>query len=154
MKTPEIGPALRLVEDGSVRKQLYTAYSNLARQNTPIIEGIVAKRNEMASLLGFSSYSEYTLKRKMAKNPQTVQTFEQDLTHLIIKKAGEERKKLVKFKRSLTKKKKDKLDPWDHSFYDHKYIKKEYNYDSELVKEYFPTERVIKQTFDIYQQLL
>jgi Zn-dependent oligopeptidase len=56
------------------------AFQNLASQNTPLIESLVEKRHEMASILGFSSYSEYTLQKKMAKNPSTVQKFEEDLT--------------------------------------------------------------------------
>ena len=35
------------------------------------------------------------------------------------------------------------LKAWDHSFYGSKMLKKEFDYDSDKVKEYFPMERVI-----------
>jgi Zn-dependent oligopeptidase len=80
LKMPDISPSLKLVQDEDTRKKLFFAYQNLASQNTPLIEQLVQKRHEMALILGFSSYSEYTLQRKMARNPETVQKFEEDLT--------------------------------------------------------------------------
>jgi Zn-dependent oligopeptidase len=38
------------------------------------------------------------------------------------------------------------LKPWDHSYYGAKMLKRDYSYESEKVKEYFPMERVIEQT--------
>ena len=61
LKPPEISPCLKQVKDEETRKKLYMAFQNLASQNTPLIESLVEKRHEMASILGFSSYSEYTL---------------------------------------------------------------------------------------------
>ena len=79
----------------------------------------------------------------MAKDPYTVQKFEEDLTQLISKKGAEERQKLIQFKKDFVKDPKAVLKPWDHSFYGSKMLKKEYDFDSDKVKEYFPSERVI-----------
>lgn len=59
--------------------------------NSHIVEDIVAKRHEMALMLGHPSYSAYTLQKKMAKNPMNVEKFEQDLTKLLINKGKEEK---------------------------------------------------------------
>ena len=59
--------------------------------NSKIVDEIIAKRHEFALMLGHTSYSDYTLVKKMAKNPMNVQSFEEDLTKLIIKKGHEEK---------------------------------------------------------------
>ena len=48
-------------------------------ENVPLLEDLVAKRHEVALLLGFSSYSDYILSIRMAKSPMNVQNFEQSL---------------------------------------------------------------------------
>lgn len=73
MKKPEINPALKLVQDEKTRERLSFAMGNKAvPANSHIVEDIVAKRHEMALMLGHASYSEYTLMKKMAKNPINV----------------------------------------------------------------------------------
>jgi Zn-dependent oligopeptidase len=85
MQKTDINPALKLVQDEKTRERLSFAMGNKAvPANSKIVEEIVAKRHEMALMLGHASYSEYTLMKKMAKNPITVQSFEEDLTKLII----------------------------------------------------------------------
>ena len=81
MKKTEINPAMKLVQDEKTRERLSLAMGNKAvPANSHIVEDIVAKRHEMALMLGHASYSEYTLKKKMAKKPINVQNFEENLT--------------------------------------------------------------------------
>lgn len=85
MQKTDINPALKLVQDEETRKRLSFAMGNKAvPANSHIVEEIVSKRHEMALMLGHSSFSEYTLQKKMAKSPINVQKFEEDLTKLII----------------------------------------------------------------------
>ena len=71
----------------------------------------------MSVLLGYSSFSQYTLEKKMAKNPETVQTFEEDLANLIINKGREELKVLTQLKRDMTKDQNAIINQWDTSYY-------------------------------------
>ena len=122
--------------------------------NSHIVEDIVAKRHEMALMLGHSSFSEYTLQKKMAKSPVNVQKFEEDLTKLIMEKGKEEREEMIKFKRDLTGDPNATLNHWDGSFYGNLFLKKNYKIETEKIREFFPMENVIAQTLDIYQELL
>jgi Zn-dependent oligopeptidase len=74
-------------------------------------------RHEYSIILGYSSYSQYTLERKMAKNPETVQHFEEDLANLIIKKGKEELIVLTQLKKDMTGNKNATINGWDTSFY-------------------------------------
>ena len=73
LQKTDINPALKLVQDEKTRERLSFAMGNKAvPANSHIVEEIVAKRHEMALMLGHSSYSDYTLQKKMAKNPMNV----------------------------------------------------------------------------------
>ena len=61
-------------EDRGLREELYKAYTTRASDqseqtefdNTAIMEEILKLRQEMAALLGFNNYAEYSLASKMA----------------------------------------------------------------------------------------
>lgn len=73
MKYPEVLPALKLCKNEETRRQLSYAYgTRCVEQNVPLLEELVAKRHEVAQLLGYSSYSEYILSIRMAKTPMNV----------------------------------------------------------------------------------
>ena len=77
MKYPEVLPALKLCKNEETRRQLSLAYgSRCVTENVPLLEDLVSKRHELAVKLGFSSYSEYILSIRMAKNTMNVQNFE------------------------------------------------------------------------------
>lgn len=59
-------------------------------ENVPILDKLVQLRHEMALVLGYSSYSEMVLENKMAKDPITVQKFEDDLINRISKQGEKE----------------------------------------------------------------
>jgi len=46
------------------------------------------------------------------------------------------------------------MNNWDTSFYGNIYKKDKYNVDEEIIKEYFPAEKVKQSTMEIYQELL
>ncbi|MCJ7764412.1 MAG: M3 family metallopeptidase, partial [Thiovulaceae bacterium] len=50
----------------SYREELYHAYTTRSPQNAAIIDELLALKMEMAQLLGFKSYAEYSIATKMA----------------------------------------------------------------------------------------
>jgi Zn-dependent oligopeptidase len=91
MKYPEVLPGLKLCKNEETRRQLSFAYgSRCITENTPLLEELVAKRHEVAQLLGYKSYSEYILEIRMAKSPINVENFEQSLMDELKKAGGEE----------------------------------------------------------------
>ena len=76
----------------------------------------------------------------MAKNPETVQKFEEDLANLIINKGKDELAVLTQLKQEMTGDKNAIMNSWDTSFYQNQFVKKNYKLDSEKIREYFPVD--------------
>ena len=118
MKYPEILPSLKLCKKEETRRILNKAYGSRCQEaNVPLLEDLVQKRHELATALGFSSYSEYILSIRMAKTPLNVQNFEQELTIRLLPKGKEEHEALQQLKRDETGDQSAILNPWDKSFY-------------------------------------
>jgi Zn-dependent oligopeptidase len=64
--------------------------SQAKEKNIPILESLVQKRNELAVLLNYTSFSAYSIDGLMAKTPETVQKFHDDLRMKITEKAKQE----------------------------------------------------------------
>ena len=70
-------------DDRALREELYRAYVTRASDqseqtefdNSKIMEEILSLRQEMAKLLGFNNYAEYSLASKMAPDVKTVHEF-------------------------------------------------------------------------------
>lgn len=105
-------------------------------------------------LLGYSSYSEMVLEGKMAKNPATVQKFEDSLINRLSAQSKVERQKLTDFKRKMTGDPKAEMQQWDMSYYGNIYKQQQFHIDEDKIKEYFPAENVKLATMGIYQELL
>lgn len=132
----------------------FTYNTRCIDKNVPILEELVEKRHELATLLGYKSFSDYILATRMAKNPLNVQNFEQSLISKLMKAGQEEFERLQQLKRDETQNPEAILQPWDGSFYTNVLKEKFYAIDEEKIKEYFPTDHVVNQTLEIYQELL
>ena len=79
-------PVLQYADNRALRELMYRAYVTRASEfgkpewdNTPLIAEILKLRREMAQLLGFANYAEYSLAPKMAESPQQVLEFLDEL---------------------------------------------------------------------------
>ena len=72
----------------------------------------------------------------------------------LMKAGKEELERLQQLKRDETKDPEAVLQAWDSSFYTNILKEKFYQIDEEKIREYFPTDHVVTQTLEIYQELL
>lgn len=94
----------------------------------------------------------------MAKTTQITNDFLKDLLEKVTPIGKDERTALIKLKEEEAK---ELGIPFDNSFrhWDYRYLNRLHeartlDLDNEIVKQYFPVERVIKEVLDIYQELL
>lgn len=100
MKYPEIVPALSQVKDEKVRAKLQAARSGMVQdKNGPILDQLIEKRRKLAELLGYDSFSRYVLEPSMAKDPETVQQFKQDMARKLLPIVERETSELRELKR-------------------------------------------------------
>ncbi|MEG0487031.1 MAG: M3 family metallopeptidase [Acinetobacter sp.] len=145
-------------EDRELREELYKAYTtrasdqaeDLQYDNAPAMVEILSLRQEMAKLLGFDNYAEYSLASKMAPNVATVDKFLVDLAEHArapALKEIEELKAIAKLDGI------DELQPWDSTYYSEKLKVQKFNLSQEDLKPYFPAPKVIQGLFNIVHRL-
>lgn len=151
---PSYSPFLTYSTQRELRKQLYMARNTVcthdnSENNLDICKRLINLRREMAQLLGYKTYADYVLKRRMATNTRNVYHLLNDLIDAYKPTAQKERDEL----RKLAHKDVDKMKPWDAGFYSHKLQMKKYNIDAEMLRPYFELKNVIKGVFGLANKL-
>lgn len=145
-------------DDRALREQLYHAYTTRASEqsaqpefdNSAIMQEILALRHEMASLLGFNNYAEYSLASKMAPDVETVEKF---LIELAEHARIPAEKEIAQLKKIAAEDGIDTLQPWDSTYYSEKLKQKLFKLSQEDLKPYFPAPKVIQGLFQIVNRL-
>ena len=151
---PSYSPFMTYSTQRELRKQLYMARNTIcthdnSENNLEICKRIVNLRREIAQLLGYKTYADYVLKRRMASNTRGVYRLLNDLIDAYKPTAIKERDEL----RKLAHKDVDKMKPWDSGFYSHKMQMKKYNIDQEMLRPYFELKNVINGVFGLANRL-
>ena len=152
---PSYIPFMKFSNSESARKELYTLYNNRAAAKNPeVLIKVLILRQQMAELLGFKTYAEYRTGDRMAKTPQNVWDFENNLVDRLKEKAQMDYDELLTVKRAkLGTDTIDVIQPWESGYYNNILLKEKYELDQNLVKEYFETNNVIDGLFQITQHL-
>lgn len=145
-------------DDRQLREQLYHAYTTRASDqsqhpefdNAAVMQEILALRQELAGLLGFDNYAEYSLASKMAPDVATVQKFLVDLAEHARTPAEQE---IAELKAVAQQDGIDELQPWDSTYYSEKIKQSRFKLSQEDLKPYFPAPKVIQGLFDVVQRL-
>ena len=143
--------------DRGLREELYRAYTTRASEqgnpefdNTPVMEEILSLRQEMAQLLGFGNYAEFSLASKMAPDVATVQQFLIDLAEHARKPAEQE---IAELKAMAAEDGIAELQPWDTGYYSEKLKMRQFNLSQEALKPYFPAPKILQGLFSIVSRL-
>ena len=164
---PSYSPFMTYSTQRELRRQMYMARNTIcthdnSENNLAICKRLINLRREIAQLLGYKTYADYVLKRRMASNARNVYRLLDNLIDAYKPTALKEREELKKlFEREDAKGKgkgaKDKglnkMYPWDSSFYSHKLQMKKYNLDAEMLRPYFELGNVIKGVFGLANRL-
>lgn len=158
-KTPDIIPVFKYANDPATRKAAVLGYEGKTLQNAPLLDEIVTLRRESAKLLGFRSWSEYTLQVRMAKTPENVFNFLNDLEEKLTPLGEIEKLKLLELKKEISAARGEEFDGktlnlWDYRYYDRLYLERTLNLDEEAISEYFPVSNVVPAILDVYRELL
>lgn len=144
-------------DDRKLREQLYQAYVTRASElgdsafdNTDIMQEILALRQEMAELVGFKHYGEYSLASKMAKDVDTVRQFLIDLAQHARQPAEQD---IAQLKELVQQYGIDELKAWDLTYLSEKLKQKQFNLSQEALKPYFPLPKVLSGLFAIVEKI-
>jgi thimet oligopeptidase len=141
-------------KNSETRRKMLMAYTNRAGEaNTKLLEEAVQLRQKIASLLGYKTWADYRTSDRMAKSGQAVEKFLNNLKTKLRQRNQADLAKLLKFKKELDPQA-DHLDSWDLVYLAYQLKKRDYQLDDEQIREYFPSDFVIRQMFGVYSQLL
>jgi len=120
--------------------------------NTALIEALLENRRRSAALLGFGSYAEQSLSRKMAGSVGAVDTLLETLLRAARGAAEREDAELLAFARAQGFAG-ERLMPWDTPFWAERLREARYAYDEESLRAYFPFPRVLDGLFALSSRL-
>ena len=151
---PSYSPFMTYSTQRDLREQMYMARMTECthdndENNLEICKRIVNLRREIAQLLGYKTYADYVLKRRMASNARSVYRLLDDLIEAYKPTAQKEREEVMK----LAHKDVEKMMPWDSGFYSHQLQMKKYNLDQEMLRPYFELSKVINGVFGLANKL-
>ena len=154
---PSYSPFMTYSTQRELRRQLYMAKNtecihDNTENNIEICKRLINLRRELAQLLGYKTYADYVLKRRMAGNVRSVYKLLNDLVKAYKPTAQKEVKEIEEMARKLEGKD-FKLEPWDLGFYAHKLKLKRYNIDAEMLRPYFELSKVIEGVFGLANRL-
>ncbi|QJD71834.1 oligopeptidase A [Marinobacterium sp. LSUCC0821] len=147
-------------ESRELRKEFYSAYATRASDQGPtagqwdnsnLITEILTLRLELAQLLGFANYAEYSLATKMAQSTDQVVQFLEDLAARSRPQAVTELDELRAFAKESGNL--ESVEAWDLTFYAEKLKQQRFNISQQELRPYFPLPRVLNGLFEITDRL-
>src|SRR6059036_1281132 len=138
----------------ATRKQLYVIRETLSKEaNVPVLNQMLALRNQIALRLGYKSWDDYKTEVKMARTGANAEKYINDLVSGIQPKFDSEVAELQKLKAADTNDPNAKIDVWDWLYYSNQRNKQKYDVDKEALRAYFPFQKVLDGMFNIYQSI-
>ncbi len=141
-----------------LRETLYRAHIRRASEepldNRPLIDRILLLRQEEAKLLGFETYAELSLSRKMAGTVSRAETL---LEELLAASHGAALRELEEIRAFMTgqgaaEEARD-IRHWDVPYWSERLREARYDYREEQIRPYFPLPRVLEGLFALAKRL-
>jgi oligopeptidase A len=152
---PSYGPFVQHSTRSDLREKLYKAFLSRASSgelnNAPLIDRILALRQEQAQLLGFENYAELSLASKMASNVAAVEELMEELRQVSYDAAKQELEELQAFatSRGYTQ----ALKHWDISYWAERQREAKFDFTEEELRPYFPLPQVLDGLFGLAKRL-
>ncbi len=157
LQMPSMFPLMQHLDDDGIRRQVWEASVKVAaegeRDNTALVWDILRLRQEKSALLGHGHFADLTLQRRMARDGETALQFVENLHDRVAPFLHEEYRTLCDYKARKTGEPVDGLQPWEFAYWSEKRRKEEYDLDDELLRPYFPVDRVMAGMFELCSRL-
>ncbi|MBW3667169.1 MAG: Zn-dependent oligopeptidase [Actinobacteria bacterium] len=149
---PHLIPFQENAKRRDLREELRFKFNTVAiEENRKILEEAIRLRQEIAEAFGRESWAEHRLEERMAKTPQRVASFYQELEAPLTEKGKEEVAAVASLLEEDTGQ--DAVQVWDWAYYDTQQRKNDYGVDNFEVAKYFPLGQVLEGMFDLTSEM-
>ncbi|XP_071660356.1 mitochondrial intermediate peptidase isoform X1 [Patagioenas fasciata] len=139
--------------DDLVREAAYKIFLYPNAEQLTRLEDLLASRNSLAQLVGYDTFAHRALQGTMAKNPETVTQFLEQLSDQLSKRTQKDFEMMTKMKMKLNPQN-SKLMPWDHPYYSGVLRAERYNIDPGLYCPFFSLGACMEGLNSLFSQLL
>ena len=158
LQAPSYIPFLTYSARRELREKMFRAYNTLCthdneNNNVAIVGKIVNLHREMAQLLGYDTYADYALTRRMAEKKENVYQLLNQLIDAYLPSAKKEVEEVEKVYNEQLHDNKEGFMPWDFSYYANKLKEERFNINSEMLRPYFELSNVKKGVFGLATKL-
>ena len=160
LEMPSYTSVMQHAKNRTLREEIHYAYMSRASDigpnggefdNSSNIAEILELRREKARILGFESFADLSIEKKMAKNAVEVKDFLLDLLARALPQAKKEIEELRQFAREEYGI--EELEPWDVNFIRERLRERKFDVKDSELKPYFPLDSVVAGMFRIVERL-
>jgi len=146
-------PVMLYADREDVRERLLFEYQNRAYpENLPVLDALLAKRHELATLLGAPSWADWLLEDRMVQGAAAARRFVEGVAGLARAQAEREYALLLAAKRELNPAA-TRVAPHEVRYLTERVKRARHDFDSQSVRPYFPYERVEQGVLDTTARL-
>ena len=154
---PSQEPVMTYGDDESLRHEVWAASTAVGAQaphdNAPLIQRIIALRDEKARLLDKPHFADLVLARRMAGSGQRALAFMEDMGDRAHTAFVRECAELEEFKAKQTGAPRSVLKAWEVGYWSEKLRQERYDFDDEVLRPYLPMDRVISGLFQLAERV-
>ena len=150
---PDVFPVLTYARSDDLRRRVRAEFDNRAYPvNMAVLDRMIARRDELARLLDFTSWADYAVADKMVGSAANASAFI-DRVVAASKEAAER-----EYQALLRRKQQDDpgatmINRWETGYLRELVRRSEYDFDSQKVRPYFPYQRVKQGVLDLSARL-
>lgn len=148
---PSYLPFLKYSTQSHLREKVYKAFLSRAASgefdNNQHIERILELRQKMANLLGYTTYAEVSLSRKMANSVESVENLLEDLRQVSYDAAKQDLEDLKTFAKAT------QIYHWDVPFWSERQREAKFDFTAEELRPYFPFPQVLEGLFNLAHRI-
>lgn len=150
---PDYVPVMQYAHSEKLRRDLYKVFRQRGYpQNEKVLQELVAKRHELAGLLGYSNTAEYVTDVMMIESPENAQDFIDRVADIAAPVAEAEYQVLLDRLRKLDPQA-TKVTDWQKTYLEELIKQEKYEVDSRELRQYFSYKNVRQGIFDLTQTM-
>ena len=150
---PDYVPFVTFARSGAHRRRLYREYVDRAwPQNGKVLDRLLAKRHELATLLGYPSWAAFVTEDKMVRSPEAARAFVERVAALARPRAEAEYHELLDAKRR-EEPDAEAVGEYERLYWVERVKRDKHRFDSQEARPYFPYDSVLAGVLETSAEL-